>query len=135
MTRFRFVRFYSAFGLLLCCALMAGCVSMEQQGEAKRRFATQMNGLVGQLTYEDVSLNWGPPTDRHETASEIAGVWEDTSGYGSLTFNPEKNLGGGTGYHGWRVRMVFDRKSMRLKSWEELGSKMNPLGAQPAAPY
>jgi hypothetical protein len=111
---------YASLGLLLFCILVIGCASAEQKRkqhmEAKQRFTTVMNQMIGKTTYEKIIGDWGPPSDRRETGSEISGLWEDQLVGGPVVISQTTN------YQGWRVRMVFDRKSMLLKSWEEIGS-------------
>jgi hypothetical protein len=114
------VRRYARVGLLLSCILVMGCASAEQQRqqhmEAKQRFANVMNQMVGKTPYETILGDWGPPSDRKETATEISGLWGDQLVGAPAVISQRVK------YQDWHVRMVFDRRSLLLKSWEEIGS-------------
>lgn len=105
--------------LLLFCLLLAGCISDEQQRLRERQFLENLlNGSVGKVTYEQVLTTFGPPTDRSETSASITGIWEDLSSLGFQRDTPGSGIGGLTTLRGERVRMVFDRRTQLMKSWD-----------------
>ncbi len=105
--------------VLVLITVLTGCTSsVKKEADDKKRFTAGMNAMVGKVTYEQVLTNWGPPSNRKEGGNEISGVWEQAPG--AFSFSSEKNFGGDIDYYGWRVKMVFDRKSLVMKSWEEL---------------
>ena len=105
--------------LLLFCLLLAGCVSDEQQRLQERQFLENLlNGSVGKATYEQVLTTFGPPTDKSETSASITGIWEDLSSAGFQADRPGSGIGGLSSLRGARVRMVFDRRTQLMKSWE-----------------
>ncbi len=105
--------------LLLFCLLLAGCVSDEQQRLRERQFLENLlNGSIGKATYEQVLTTFGPPTDRSETSATITGIWEDMSSAGFRPDTPGSGIGGLTSLRGTRVRMVFDRRTQLMKSWD-----------------
>jgi hypothetical protein len=105
--------------LLLFCLLLAGCVSDEQQRLQERQFLENLlNGSIGKTTYEQVLSTFGPPTEKSETSSTITGVWEDFSSAGFRRDTPGSGIGGLDSLRGARVRMVFDRRTQLMKSWE-----------------
>ena len=105
--------------LLLFCLLLAGCVSDEQQRLRERQFLENLlNGSIGKATYEQVLTTFGPPTDRSETSATITGIWEDLSSVGFQRDTPGSGIGGLTSLRGERVRMVFDRRTQLMKSWD-----------------
>jgi hypothetical protein len=109
----------SLFVLLLGLLLMTGCVSDEKQRQEERLvFEGMMNRSVGQTTYEQVLGFFGPPTERTETASSITAVWEDPTSNGFRMDRPDSGTGGLSRFYGERVRMVFDRRTQLMKSWD-----------------
>ena len=105
--------------LLLFCLLLAGCVSDEQQRLQERQFLENLlNGSIGKATYEQVLTTFGPPTDRSETSATITGIWEDFSSAGFQRDTPGSGIGGLTSLRAARVRMVFDRRTQLMKSWD-----------------
>ena len=111
----------SLLGLLLGL-LLAGCMFDKNQGREERLvFEGMMNRSVGQTTYEQVLGFFGPPTDRTETATSITAVWEDPTSNGFRMDRPDSDKGGLSRLHGERVRMVFDRRTQLMKSWDYPG--------------
>jgi hypothetical protein len=105
--------------LLLFCLLLAGCVSDEQQRLRERQFLENLlNGSIGKATYEQVLTTFGPPTEKSETSATITGTWEDMSAAGFRPDTPGSGVGGLASLRGERVRMVFDRRTQLMKSWE-----------------
>jgi len=60
-------------------------------------------------------------TDRTETATSITAVWEDPTSNGFRMDRPDSDKGGLSRLHGERVRMVFDRRTQLMKSWDYPG--------------
>jgi len=111
----------SLLGLLLAL-LLAGCMLDKNQGREERLvFEGMMNRSVGQTTYEQVLGFFGPPTDRTETATSITAVWEDPTSNGFRMDRPDSDKGGLSRLQGERVRMVFDRRTQLMKSWDYPG--------------
>jgi hypothetical protein len=109
--------------VLLLGLLLTGCMYDEKrQLEERTVFEDMMNRSIGQMTYEEVLGFFGPPSDRRETASSITAVWEDPTSNG---FRMDKSDGGTGGLSrlrgGERVRMIFDRRTQLLKSWDYPG--------------
>ena len=105
--------------LLLFCLLLAGCVSDEQQRLQERQLLENLlNGSIGKVTYEQVLTTFGPPADRSETSATITGIWEDMSSLGFQRDTPGSGIGGLTSLRAARVRMVFDRRTQLMKSWD-----------------
>ena len=105
--------------LLLFCLLLAGCVSDEQQRLRERQFLENLlNGSIGKATYEQVLTTFGPPTERSETSATITGIWEDLSSVGFQRDTPGSGIGGLASLRGERVRMVFERRTQLMKSWD-----------------
>ncbi len=109
----------SLLALLFGLLLMTGCVSDEKQRQEDRLvFEGTMNRSVGQVTYEQILGFFGPPSDRRETASSITAVWEDPTSAGFRMDRADGGSGGLSRLHGERVRMVFDRRTQLLTSWD-----------------
>lgn len=107
---------------LLLGLLLAGCMLDKNQGQEERLvFEGMMNRSVGQNTYEQVLGFFGPPTDRTETATSITAVWEDPTSNGFRMDRPDSDKGGLSRLQGERVRMVFDRRTQLMKSWDYPG--------------
>jgi hypothetical protein len=108
--------------VLLLGLLLTGCggsISDEQQRMDERRvFEGLMDRSVGQATYERVLGLFGPPSERTETASTITAVWEDPTGNGFRSDRVDLKTGGLSSFRGERVRMVFDRRTQLMKSWD-----------------
>jgi len=112
----------SLLALLLGLLLVTGCASDEKRRQEERLvFEGMMNRSVGQVTYEEVLGFFGPPSDRRETASSITAVWEDPTSNGFRMDRADGGSGGLSRLHGERVRMVFDRRTQLLKSWDYPG--------------
>jgi hypothetical protein len=111
--------------VLLLGLLLAGCggsISDELQRTNERRaFEGMMERSVGQATYERILGLFGPPSERTETASNITAVWEDPTSNGFRMDRPDSGTGGLSRLQGERVRMVFDRRTQLLKSWDYPG--------------
>lgn len=108
--------------VLLLGLLLTGCMSTEKQHQEERLvFEGMMNRSVGQATYEQILGFFGPPTDRTETAVSISAVWEDPTSNGFRMDRPDSGIGGLSRLQGERVRMVFDRRTQLLKSWNYPG--------------
>lgn len=108
--------------VLLLGLLLSGCLSDEQRRlEERRVFEGMMNRSIGQATYEQILGFFGPPTERTETAGSISAVWEDPTSNGFRMDRPDSGTGGLSRLHGERVRMVFDRRTQLLKSWDYPG--------------
>jgi hypothetical protein len=108
--------------VLLLGLLLTGCMSDEKQHQEERLvFEGMMNRSVGQATYEQVLGLFGPPTDRTETAASISAVWEDPTSNGFRMDRPDSGTGGLSRLRGERVRMVFDRRTQLMKSWDYPG--------------
>jgi hypothetical protein len=89
--------------------------------EERLVFEGMMNRSVGQATYEQVLGFFGPPNDRTETAASISAVWEDPTSGGFRMDRPDSGSGGLSRLQGERVRMVFDRRTQLMKSWDYPG--------------
>jgi len=108
--------------VLLLSLLLAGCTLYKNQQQDERLvFEGMLNRSVGQATYEQVLGSFGPPTDRTETAASITAVWEDPTSNGFRPDRPDNDKGGLSRLHGERVRMVFDRRTQLMKSWDYPG--------------
>ena len=108
--------------VLLLGLLLTGCMSNEKQRQEERLvFEGMMNRSVGQATYEQVLGSFGPPTDRTETAASITAVWEDPTSNGFRMDRPDSDKGGLSRLQGERVRMIFDRRTQLMKSWDYPG--------------
>ena len=108
--------------VLLLSLLLTGCMSDEKrQMEERLVFEGMLNRSVGQTTYEQILGFFGPPTDRTETAASISAVWEDPTEHGFRMDRSDGGSGGLSRLHGERVRMVFDRRTQLLKSWDYPG--------------
>ena len=108
--------------LLLGLLLMTGCVSDKKQRQEERLvFEGMMNRFVGQTTYEQVLGFFGPPSERTETASSITAVWEDPTSKGFRMDRSDGGSGGLSRLQSERVRMVFDRRTQLVKSWDYPG--------------
>ena len=108
--------------VLVISLLLTGCMSDEKrQMEERLVFEGMMNRSVGQATYEQVLGFFGPPTEKTENASSISAVWEDPTSNGFRMDRPDSGTGGLSRLHGERVRMVFDRRTQLLKSWDYPG--------------
>jgi len=105
--------------VLLLGLLLAGCHSdeLQQRKEERRLFEDMLNRSVGKMTYEQVLGFFGPPSERTETASNITAVWEDPTSNGFRNDRVDLATGGLSRSHGERVRMVFDRRTQLMKSW------------------
>lgn len=105
--------------LFLLGLLLTGCVPDEQRRREERLvFEGMLTRSVGQATYEQVLGFFGPPTDKTENASSITAVWEDPTSNGFRMDRSDSGTGGLTRLKGERVRMVFDRRTQLLKSWD-----------------
>ena len=105
--------------LLLFGLLLTGCISDEQQRLRERQFLENLlNGSVGKATYEQVLTTFGPPSEKSETSATITGTWQDLSSAGFQADTPGSGIGGFSTLMGARVRMVFDRRTQLMKSWE-----------------
>jgi hypothetical protein len=105
--------------LLLFCLLLAGCASDEQRRLQERQFLENLlNGSIGKATYEQVLTTFGPPTEKSETSATITGTWEDLSAAGFQRDTPGSGVGGLSSLRGERIRIVFDRRTQLMKSWE-----------------
>ena len=105
--------------LLLFFFLFAGCVSDEQQRVQERQILENLlNGSIGKATYEQVLTTFGPPMEKSETSATITGTWEGLSSAGFRPDTPGSGPGGLSSLRGARVRMVFDRRTQLMKSWE-----------------
>jgi len=108
--------------VLLLGLLLAGCMSDENRHREERLvFEGMMNRSIGQATYEQVLGFFGPPNDRTETAASISAVWEDPTSTGFRMDRPDSGSGGLSRLQGERVRMVFDRRTQLMKSWDYPG--------------
>ncbi len=108
--------------VLLLGLLLTGCLSDEKRHQEERLvFEGMMNRLIGQATYEQILGFFGPPTDRTETAGGVSAVWEDPTSKGFRMDRPDSDTGGLSRLHGERVRMVFDRRTQLMKSWDYPG--------------
>jgi hypothetical protein len=108
--------------LLLGLLLMTGCVSDEKQRQEDRLvFEGMMNRSVGQMTYEQILGFFGPSSERTETANSITAVWEDPTSTGFRMDRSDGGPGELSRLHGERVRMVFDRRTQLMKSWDYPG--------------
>lgn len=108
--------------VLLFGLLLTGCMYDENRRQEERLvFEGMLNRSIGQTTYEQVLGFFGPPTDRMETASSISAVWEDPTSNGFRMDRSDSSTGGLARLHGERVRMVFDRRTQLLKSWDYPG--------------
>jgi hypothetical protein len=108
--------------LFLFSLALDGCVSDGQERSEERLvFEGMMNRSVGQVTYEQVLGFFGPPSERTETATSITGFWEDPTSNGFRMDRSDGGTGGLTRLRGERVRMVFDRRTQLLKSWDYPG--------------
>jgi len=108
--------------VLLLGLLLSGCASDAQQRTEERLvFEGMLNRSVGQMTYEQILGFFGPPNDRTETAASISAVWEDPTSAGFRMDRPDGGTGGLSRLHGERVRMVFDRRTQLMKSWDYPG--------------
>jgi len=107
---------------ILCSLLLAGCLTGEQSSQEERLlFEGMMNRSLGQATYEQILGFFGPPTDRTETATNITAIWEDPTSNGFRMDRPDSGIGGLSRFQGERVRMVFDRRTQLMKSWDYPG--------------
>jgi len=114
--------FQKSLLVLLLGLLLTGCASSEKQRQEERLvFEGMMNRSVGQTTYEQILGFFGPPTDRTETAANITAVWEDPTSNGFRMDRPDSGIGGLSRIQGERVRMVFDRRTQLMKSWDYPG--------------
>ena len=106
--------------VLLLSLLLTSCLSdeLQQRKEERRLFEDMLNRSVGKMTYEQVLGFFGPPTERTENASIITGVWEDPTSNGFRMDRPDSGTGGLSRFYGERVRMVFDRRTQLMKSWD-----------------
>ncbi|TAL11982.1 MAG: hypothetical protein EPO02_02945 [Nitrospirae bacterium] len=106
--------------VLLLGLLLTGCAAYDEKRRQEERlvFEGMMNRSIGQTTYEQVLGFFGPPTDRKETASSITAVWEDPTSSGFRMDRPDSATGGLSRLQGERVRMIFDRRTQLLKSWD-----------------
>lgn len=104
--------------LLLFCLLLTGCVSDDQRREQRQFLENMLNGSIGKATYEQVLTTFGPPSEKSETSASITGIWEDMSSAGFQADTPGSGIGGLSSLRGARVRMVFDRRTQLMKSWE-----------------
>jgi len=105
--------------LLLFCLLLAGCTSDKERRLQERQFLENLlNGSIGKATYEQVLTTFGPPADKSETSATITGTWEDLSAAGFQRDTPGSGVGGLSSLRGDRVRMVFDRRTQLMKSWD-----------------
>jgi len=110
--------------LALACLLLLGlsaegCVSAEQRRqEEQRAFESMMARSVGQATYEQILTYFGPPTRKTETTTGITAVWDDPTGYGFRKDRPDGSVALFPRQQGEPVRMVFDRRTQVLKSWD-----------------
>lgn len=108
--------------VLLLGLLLAGCASDAQQRlEERLVFEGMLNRSVGQMTYEQILGFFGPPTDKTETAGSISAVWEDPTSNGFRMDRPDSGTGGLSRLYGERVRMIFDRRTQLMKSWDYPG--------------
>lgn len=108
--------------VLLFGLLLSGCLYDEKQRQEERLvFEGMMTRAVGQTTYEQVLGSFGPPSDKTETASSISAVWEDPTSNGFRPDRPDSGSGGLSRLRGERVRMIFDRRTQLLKSWDYPG--------------
>ena len=108
-------------GLLFTGCAMYGEYDEKRKQEERLVFEGMLNRSIGQTTYEQVLGFFGPPTDRTETAASISAVWEDPTSNGFRMDRPDSGTGGLSRLHGERVRMVFDRRTQLLKSWDYPG--------------
>ena len=108
--------------VLLLSLLLTGCTLDKNQSREERLvFEGMMDRSIGQTTYEQVLGSFGPPTDRTETAASITAVWEDLASSGFRMDRPDSDKGGLSRLGGERVRMVFDRRTQLMKSWDYPG--------------
>lgn len=109
--------------VLLLGLLLTGCAAYDEKRKQEERlvFEGMMNRSIGQMTYEQVLGFFGPPTDRTETATSISAVWEDPTSNGFRSDRPDNVTGGLSRLQGERVRMIFDRRTQLLKSWDYPG--------------
>ena len=109
----------ATISLVLFCLLLGGCVSDERQRlEERQILETILNGSIGKATYEQIMSSFGPPSERTETSASITGIWEDMSAAGFRRDTPGSGIGGMASLRGERVRMVFDRRTQLMKSWD-----------------
>jgi len=105
--------------LLLFCLLLAGCTSDKERRLQERQFLENLlNGSIGKATYEQVLTTFGPPAEKSETSATITGTWEDLSAAGFQRDTPGSGVGGLSSLRGDHVRMVFDRRTQLMKSWD-----------------
>lgn len=108
--------------VLLIGLLLTGCIPDEKRIQEERLvFEGMLNRSLGQATYEQILGFFGPPTDRTETAASISAVWEDPTSSGFRMDRPDSATGGLSRLQGERVRMIFDRRTQLLKSWDYPG--------------
>ena len=111
-----------ALACLLLLGLAAGCASEEQQRrEEQREFEGMMARSLGQATYEQILTYFGPPTKKTENASIITAVWDDPTSHGFRKDRPDGSVALFPRQQGEPVRMVFDRRTQVLKSWDYPG--------------
>jgi hypothetical protein len=108
--------------VLLLGLLLTSCLSADELAQQSKKdrleFEKIMNRSVGHDTYEHIIGFFGPPTERTETASTITAVWEDPTSNGFRNDRVDTATGGLSRSHGERVRMVFDRRTQLMKSWD-----------------
>jgi hypothetical protein len=108
--------------VLLLGLLLSGCLSNEKQRQEERLvFEGMMTRSVGQATYEQILGSFGPPSEKTENASSISAVWEDPTSNGYRPDRSDSGSGGLSRLRGERVRMIFDRRTQLLKSWDYPG--------------
>lgn len=118
-------------GTLTLSEVAIGTIKEREKLEASQQQAYQnrqnwLDGQVGQLTYSEALVKWGPPVQSQEHKGMIVAVWQSrraSPGYllmPPIPGNPySSSLAVALPESGSRLQLVFDRDTERLRSWSQ----------------
>lgn len=103
---------------LMLLAVLSGCASSNDL--ARKKMFESFDRAIGKMTYDNVLVEWGPPTSIAEGDNIFVAVWEEVfqPGGGGLMPIGRIIVPMPTVQHGTKRTLVFDKTSRLLQSWK-----------------